>query len=242
MINNNIPKVINLHKIDKRLSDINSERGDLPLRIHEINQKIDSFSKRNKEHEIRLDDIEKRKVLINGDLSDKEKKINDLNEQMYKVQSNKEYEALLLEIDHLNKENDKNLLELDNFDEEVNNINTSLEENKEELEALNEKLSKNEERLKTANSLIEKEEKDLEEDRKNIESELLHEENLLEIYNDKKSENDGLAFAQINRGCCENCYSSLPPQLVIDANNCNQLVTCPTCNVLLYSDEINTEV
>ena len=241
MINNNIAKVIDLHKIDKRLSDINSERGDLPSRINDINQKIDSFSNQNKDHQTRLEDIEKRKVLLNADLSDKEKKINDLNDQMYKGQSNKEYEALLLEIDHLNKENDQNLLDLENFEEEVANINTLLNGNKEELESLNEKLLKNENRLKDANSLIEKEEKDLEKDRKNIESELLHEENLLEIYNDKKVENNGLAFAQINRGCCENCYSSLPPQLVIDANNCNQLVTCPTCNVLLYSEETNKE-
>ena len=66
-------------------------------------------------------------------------------------------------------------------------------------------------------------------------------ENLLEIYNDKRQEYDGLAFAQINRGCCENCYSSLPPQLVIDVNSCNQFVSCPTCSILLYLEDIDLD-
>ena len=203
MTNNNIPKVIDLHKIDKRLSDINSERGDLPLQIDDMNKKISSFTSQNKEHETRFLEIEKRKVILTGDFTDKEKKINVLNEQVYKVKSNKEYEALLLEIDHLNKENDNKLLELETFEEEIKGINESLDGNKEELTILNDKLVKTQNELDAANASIEKEELDLEKDRKNIENELLHAENLLEIYNDKRQEYNGLAFAQINRGCCE---------------------------------------
>ena len=92
-----------------------------------------------------------------------------------------------------------------------------------------------------ANALIEKEELGLEKDRKNIENELLHVDNLLEMYNDKRQEYDGLAFAQINRDCCENCYSSLPPQLVIDVNSRKQFVACPTCSILLYLEDIDLD-
>ena len=239
MTNNNIAKVIDLHKIDKRLQDINNERGDLPSRIEGINKKITSFSKQDKDFSVRLEEIEKRKVIINGDLTDQEKKISSLNEQMYKVKSNKEYEALLNEIDHLNKGNDNNLSELEAFDQEVKSINDSLDSNNQELESLNTKLLKNQDRLNSTNASIEKEENDLAKDRVIIEKDLLGEESLLEIYNSKKEEYDGLAFALINRGCCEHCYSSLPPQLEIDANSCNQFVTCPTCSILLYVDNID---
>ena len=64
------------------------------------------------------------------------------------------------------------------------------------------------------------------------------------VYDDKKTEYNGLAFAEINRDCCENCYSSLPPQLIIDAKNREQLVLCPSCNILLYievEDLVNKE-
>jgi predicted nucleic acid-binding Zn-ribbon protein len=239
MTNNNIRKVIDLHKIDKRLLDINSKRGDLPLMIESINKKIVSFSKQDKDFSIRLEEIEKRKVIINGDLADQEKKISSLNEQMYKVKSNKEYEALLNEIDHLNKENDNNLSELETFDQEVKSINESLDNNNQELESLNAKLLKSQEKLNSTNALIEKEEGDLAKNRVIIEKDLSAEENLLETYNSKKEEYDGIAFALINRGCCEHCYSSLPPQLEIDASSCNQFVTCPTCSILLYVDKID---
>ena len=238
MTNNNIPKVINLHKIDKRLLDISNERGDLPSRIEDINKKINSFSNHDIDYASRLEEIEKRKVIINGNLADQEKKINNLNEQMYRVKSNKEYEALLNEIDHLNKENDNNLSELEAFDQEVKSINESLDSNNEELKSLNTKLLKNQDKLNNTNALIAKEEADLGNNRIILEKQLLKEENLLDTYNDKMSEN-GLAFALINRGCCENCYSSLPPQIEIDAKSCNQFVTCPTCSILLYVDDVD---
>ena len=41
MGNTNIANVINLHKVEKRLIDINGERGELPERIDSINEKID---------------------------------------------------------------------------------------------------------------------------------------------------------------------------------------------------------
>ena len=60
-------------------------------------------------------------------------------------------------------------------------------------------------------------------------------ESLIHTYNSKTEEYDGLAFSAISRGCCENCYSQLPPQLIIDAKNKEQLVNCPSCNILLFS-------
>ena len=42
---------------------------------------------------------------------------------MYKVKSNREYEALLSEIDHLNNENLNTIKELEEFDDEVKKLN-----------------------------------------------------------------------------------------------------------------------
>ena len=74
MANTNIANIINLHKVEKKLIDINGERGQLPERITSINEKMDSLSKQKEESEDRLVEIDKRKVLVNGELSDIEKK------------------------------------------------------------------------------------------------------------------------------------------------------------------------
>jgi len=153
---------------------------------------------------------------------------------MYKVKSNKEYEALLSEIDHLNNENDTHFEELGTFDDEIENINETLKVNTEGLESEDQKLSLNQEKLNEANSLIESEEKQLEDKKQNLVSLLKSDNSLIDTYNSKKEEYSGLAFATINRNCCENCYSSLPPQLIIDIQEQEKLVSCPSCSIFLY--------
>ena len=239
MNNNSCEKLIKLHKVDKRLLDINISRGDLPNKISLLKNKNDNLINDNKNYEDRLSEVDSKKKSLNSNISDIKNKINTLNEQMYQVKSNREYEALLSEIDHLNNENTNILNDLEEFDSEVNNINSSVDENNENIELLNKELSKKENQLNEANSQIEKEEKELEKDRELFIKDLSSDKSLMSLYDDKKEENDGLAFAEVNRGCCENCYSNLPPQSIIDARNRNDLVLCPSCSILLYIDEDN---
>ena len=242
MANTNIANIVVLHETEKKLIDINGKRGQFPERIASINEKMNLLSKQKEESEVRLGEIDKRKVVLNGSLSDIEKKIKTLNDQMYKVKSNKEYEALLSEIDHLNNENDTHFEELGTFDDEIKNINNILKENNEESESENQKLSLNQKRLNEANSSIESEEKQLEEKKQDLIALLQSDEALINMYNDKKVEYSGLAFAPVNRSCCGECYSSLPPQLIIDIEQQEKLVSCPSCSIFLYTtDEDLTE-
>ena len=239
MENNNIVNIVNLHQIEKKLFDINGKRGKLPEKIALLSEKIDSLSKTNEGFKTRLIDIDKRKILLNGNSSDIEKKIATLNDQMYKVKSNKEYEALLSEIDHLNNENNISFEELGEFENDVEDINKTLENNMQELELHNTNLLKNTKALKEANALIEIEEKDLEKKKENLIKSLKIGDSLIDIYNTKKIEYSGLAFAEISRNCCSNCYSSLPPQLLIDTGEKKKLVSCPSCNIFLYFENEN---
>ena len=221
--------------IEKKLFDINRKRGNLPKKISELSTEIENYKTISSNNNKRIEEIDKRKILLNGSLSDTDKKVNTLNEQMYKVKSNKEYEALLKEIDHLNNESTSHINELDTFEKEIEEINENSTSNDEKLNSLIEKLSKLEEKLKDANQSIENEEKKLIQDQKQCLNSNT-DKNLLDLYNEKKDEYGGLAFALADRNCCGNCYSSLPAQLSIDIKNRSELVTCPSCRILLYLD------
>jgi predicted nucleic acid-binding Zn-ribbon protein len=239
-MDNNIKEVINLHKIDKRLHDINVRRGDLPTRICQLNEKIDVLSETIKEFNNRIQIIDKRKVIIEGELSDSDSKGKNLNNQIYKVKSNKEYEALLKEIDHIKGNNEIINNELLELELELENIDSSITNNNEELDALKEKLNKGESNLKETNLLFEEEEQNLLNDKNKIIKDIKHGD-ALKLYDEKKDEYQGLAFAEINRDSCANCYSNLPPQLVIDALNQTNFVDCPTCGILLYREQENLD-
>lgn len=239
MEKNNIETLISLHKIDKKLFEIDGKRENFPKIINDLNNNIESLKNSNLETEVRKDEIDKRKVQINNNVSDFNSKIESLNNQMYKVKSNKEYEALLNEIDHLKIKLSEEKNEIKNFDAELEEIATALETNNNNLNSDNEKLIDTQKKLNNANSEIVTEEKTLINDKDNILKQLSDDD--INLYDEKKNEYD-LAFAMITRKSCSNCFSGLPPQLFINVVERNKLQVCPSCNIFLYIDDENIDL
>ena len=61
MENNNIEALINLHKLDTKLFEIDNKRGDLPKKIEKTNQQIVLLNDNILDNESRKNIIEKRK-------------------------------------------------------------------------------------------------------------------------------------------------------------------------------------
>ena len=97
---NSIYQLRELQSIDDSLSEIRSYLGDLPVKVEELKSKetqlIDDLEKgkdRLKRIEVELNKIE---VEIAGSTT----KIDTLKDQLFKVGNNRQYDALMLEIDH----------------------------------------------------------------------------------------------------------------------------------------------
>ena len=105
MENSDIKEMLELHILDKQLFDINELRGTLPENIEKLNQKLESLTSQANNSDNNVIELNKNKKSYNTDLTDNLGKIKKLNDQIFKVKTNKEYDALLNEIDHLKKDN-----------------------------------------------------------------------------------------------------------------------------------------
>ena len=233
--NNSIVHIINLHEIDERLHNMNEKRGPLPKTISDLTNKIELVETDNSNLENDKLDIEKRKSIILSNVSEFNAKIEKLNNQTYDVKSNKEYEALLSEIDHLKMSLSNENKELETFDIKLEEINNTLNSNTEDLSSMKENLVKKNQLLDETNLLIADKEIELNKDRKKLVATLSKDD--YSLYLEKQDEYDGLAFAEVNRKSCSHCFSELPPQIYIDVSKRDTLVVCPTCNIFLYSNE-----
>ena len=106
-------KIINLHKIDVRLQEIQEEKGDLPIIIKEQKDEISGLDSKMSESDSKINELEKEKSDCNTSVKDFEAKLDKYNKQMDMVTNNKEYDALLVEIDHL--KNEKGSLVFQNY-------------------------------------------------------------------------------------------------------------------------------
>ena len=63
---------------------------------------------------------------------------------------------------------------------------------------------------------------------------------LLSKYNQLQNTR-GSGVAPINGNCCGGCFSTLPPQMVIEIQSNDVVHTCPSCSVFMFSEEETVE-
>ena len=65
-------------------------------------------------------------------------------------------------------------------------------------------------------------------------------ESYLASYN-KLKDAIGMGIAPLNDACCGNCFSTLPPQMIIEIKSNNTIHSCPSCSVMAFWQEETEE-
>ena len=93
-------KLIELQGIDTKLKDINDLLGDLPSKVEGLNQQEESMKTSLIENKGRLKELEVEMHKREVDIAQIDEKVNKLKDQLFLVTNNKQYDALMTEIDH----------------------------------------------------------------------------------------------------------------------------------------------
>ena len=225
-------QLIKLQNIDTKLKDLNDLLGDLPSKVEDLNNQEESTknsisSKKNRSKEL---DLEISKIDLN--ISHASEKIEKLKDQLFLVTNNKQYDALMTEIDHLKGERTNSENQLIDLMEEKESTTQSIDSMESELQSLSENLVV---RRKKLESVIEEsaEEKSLlqKERDQNIKD---IDQNMLEIYNRVIEHRGGLAVVKLQGSACGGCGAHIPPQTVSEVRAKSAVHTCGVCGRFLY--------
>ena len=225
-------QLIKLQNIDTKLKDLNDLLGDLPSKVEDLNNQEESTknsisSKKNRSKEL---DLEISKIDLN--ISHASEKIEKLKDQLFLVTNNKQYDALMTEIDHLKGERTNSENQLIDLMEEKESTTQSIDSMESELQSLSENLNV---RRKKLESVIEEsaEEKSLlqKERDQNIKD---IDQNMLEIYNTVIEHRGGLAVVKLQGSACGGCGAHIPPQTVSEVRAKSAVHTCGVCGRFLY--------
>ena len=176
---------------------------------------------------------------LKADLEDAQARIKDRQNKMMQVQTSREHQALLKEIEdnkRLMKENEEKLLtimeqieQLENEAAELKKLCSGekklLEEQKEEVEKAVKKINT---RKKT---VINK--------RDELAPELRP--GTLKRYDMLRRKRNGSAVVQTVNAVCQGCFMAIPPQQFNEVRKGDKLNFCPTCQRILYFMEEESE-
>ena len=93
-------KLIQLQGIDTKLRDLNDLLGDLPSKVELLNQQEESKKNSLSEGKKRLKELEVETKKREREIAQIDDKISKIKDQLFLVTNNKQYDALMTEMDH----------------------------------------------------------------------------------------------------------------------------------------------
>jgi len=233
-MNQELKKLISLHGVDDQIHNIESLAGDLPNRVQKKESHLSDIQSALKSIDERIDTLEKDSRKISADIEGSQTKLNKYKDQLFLVKTNKEYDALNHEIDHLKgivSDSEESLLSIET---DIESEKESKKINNTEAEDLISSLEIDKKHLENALSESKGELEKLNESRKIIINDI--NKSYLSKY-DQLKETRGSGVASLNGNCCGGCFSTLPPQMVIEVKSNDIIHPCPSCSVFMYFEE-----
>ena len=233
-MNQTLEQLIKLREIDHRLLEIKEFMGDLPLTVETLEKELDVLETDNKAKEIRINEIDKDSRHFEREIEGMNTKMVKHKDQLYLVKSNKEYDSLNHEIDHMKANISDFEEQLINIIDEKEKLEELMKLNSSKIETISELLSLNKVELNSAMDETKNEKAKLEKNRSvlfnNIEPIKLND------YEKIREHRDGAGMESIIGQACGGCYSQLPPQTIIEIKKNINIMNCPSCSILLFWD------
>jgi len=233
MIIEDIEKLVLLQKIDLELFEKEKEIKSFPEKEKKLNKEIEEVEKKIKETKNDLKKLQLDRKEKELEIKSYEEEKNNLNKKLDNVKTNKEYEALLIEIANIKKkisEIEEEVLILMEKEEEFIKKEKMLED---EFKKIKDNILK---KIENERDKIEGLKKEIE--AKKIERNELAKKIDYKIYNlyekIRKSKKDGIAIVKIENGICGGCFMSLPTYIVEKVKRKKEIVQCENCSRILY--------
>ena len=233
-MNQTLEQLIKLQEIDHRLLEIKEDMGDLPSTVESQKLEIDAIQSENEQKQERIVQIDKDIRHHESEIEDFSSKLKKYKKQLFLVKSNKEYDAISQETDHMKT----TILESETVQLQLEEEKVELEEaiklNTNKIESTSESLINNRNELQSALAETTHEEKELVSNRNILYKDI--EPAYLSTYETLRNARDGVGMASIIGSACGGCYSRLPPQTVNEIKENKQIITCPSCDILQFWD------
>lgn len=230
-----INKLIELQAIDSQIYNLQTEKDAKPDEL----QKLDMSFEEKKKH---LGDLEKKSLDLQKQRKDKELELASKEEnvkknqmQLYQLKTNKEYAAMLKEIEGIKA--DASVLEdeilglLDQLDIAKSDIDKEKQYLREEEKRITEEKNKIQMRIKEIDEKLTQLKAQRERIIPSIEPQILAQ------YERVLKNRDWLAIVPVKNNACCGCFMNVPPQVINLIKMYDRLVTCEVCQRILYIEE-----
>ena len=230
-----IKKLILLQDCDNKIKEIDIKKREVPIRVQDLEEAFDKTNLAFQEKSGKLNALKKNRRELEQRVQDLENKMEKSRVKLNNIKSNKEYSAVLKEIEVLEKEKTQNEDIIIQLMEQIETLEKQYLESRDEQEKIKIQFDQDKKEIQKGLEALEEKASDLENRRMEICEDADKE--LLIKYNFLKERKGGVALSSVIGSICQSCYIKIPPQQFNELIKSNDLSTCPNCNRLIYWGE-----
>ncbi len=187
----------------------------------------------------RLEKLQKERRQKEKDLEEEIDRVKKAEARVFEIKTNKEYQAVLKEIESakkLNRQREEEILEiLEKLEEGQKRITGAEKELEEKRKEMQRQVSELKQKEASFEQEMAGEVRQKEEQEKEIPAELLSRYRML------AEKRQGVAVARVVQGVCQACHMNLRPQLYIELQKQETLIICPNCSRILFWENGSTK-
>jgi predicted nucleic acid-binding Zn-ribbon protein len=221
-----------LQKIDLDLKAISNERIRYPREMKKLDEKLTMEQERVQKEKEKIESLEKERRKRESSLNLEQEKIKRAEAKMFEVKTNREYQALLSEVDALKEGVDHEEEEILKLLDEIDEVKKDLSKREKEMVATLEKIEAERKVIQEKMAHQDGMWKRHMERRETVSRQLGTE--LSKLYNRLKEKRQGVGIVRVKDETCQGCFVNIPPQMFIEVQKNNALIRCPNCNRILY--------
>jgi predicted nucleic acid-binding Zn-ribbon protein len=223
-----------LQDVDLQLKAIEADKERYPIEMKNLDEKLASEKEMFKKRKERIELLEKERRQKEGDLDLEQERIRRAQSKLYDVKTNKEYQALLMEIETLKEINSQREIEILEIMDEIDGLKREygrMEKEMLEVEGRTaEEKKRLEESLGKADSALSNKKRKRTMIMKKISPELM---SLYQTLKEKRR----TAVVPARFGACQGCNVKIPPQMFNEVQRSDAIIVCPSCNRILYWED-----
>ena len=231
-----LASLIKLQEIDSEIYKLRYEKSLKPAEIKTLEESFESKKAHMASLEKNSLELQKQKKEKELELTSKEESTIKLQGQLYSLKTNKEYQTMLQQIQ--DSKADASMIEdkIIALLEESDKIRSMVEEEKV-------KIKEEEKVFLLQKSAIEMKIKEIDDrliqlDTHRKQAVVDVDPKVLSQYERILGNRDGLAIVTVKGNSCGGCNMFVPPQVINLIKMYERIITCETCNRMLYIDEI----
>jgi predicted nucleic acid-binding Zn-ribbon protein len=234
-VNSDLRNLIALQEIDQKIASLQKKIVDVPAQIQILQDELKLLTKNHQDKIANSQELAKRRRVAEGEVDLMRTKLSRLKDQLMTVKTNKEYTAMLHEIQmaetQIRQEEDK-ILE----------IMEGMETSEQELKAYENALSAHSRQveqsireLEGSIPVMERESITLHEEKTRMEDCVAGE--LLSRYHQIARARRGIALAEAREELCSVCHVRIRPQVYAELLRADVIYVCDSCDRILFLRE-----